>query len=65
MGKTTPSQRVFLGTRYKQMFDKDLTNVIKKECGKRAFGKALQYLAAPSDAAEAEMLHDACKGYVQ
>jgi len=58
----TPEQRCKVPTKYKQKYGKELKDVIRSECGKKAFGQALQYLAVEPDAAECYMLKDACKG---
>jgi len=55
-------QRCKVHLKYKEMFGKELKDVIKSECGKRAFGTALQYLSMAPDMAECQMLRDACKG---
>jgi hypothetical protein len=62
MGGTTPEQRMFVGRRFEQMFNKDLEKLMKSECGNRAFGTALQYLALDPVSAECEMIKDASKG---
>jgi hypothetical protein len=58
----TPDQRMFIGRRFEQMFNKDLEKLMKSECGNRAFGTALQYLALDPVSAECEMIKDATKG---
>jgi len=62
MGQQTMEQRCKVHLKYKEMFGKELKDVIKSECGKRAFGTALQYLSMAPDMAECQMLRDACKG---
>ena len=42
--------------RYKAMYEKNLEDVMKSECGSGDFGLALQYLAVPPHVAEAMML---------
>ena len=44
------------------MFDKELKDVMKSECGSRDFGTALQFLAAPPLEAECMMIKHACAG---
>ena len=48
--------------RYKEMFDKELKDVMKSECGNRDFGTALQFLAVDPVSAECAMIQKACKG---
>jgi len=62
MGQQTPEQRCKVHIAYKKKYGKELKDVMKAECGKKAFGQALQYLALAPDMAECEMLHNACKG---
>lgn len=62
MGTQTPETRCKVHLRYKQLFDKDLPALMKKECGKRAFGTALQFLATDPVSAECMMIKYACKG---
>jgi hypothetical protein len=64
MGSQTPATRCHVAARYKELFDKDLIDVMKSECGNKPFGLALKYLAVPPDVAECHMIHDACKGCV-
>lgn len=62
MGRQTPGDRCKVHLRYKQMFEKDLKEVMESECGNKPFGKALKYLSVAPDMAECGMLSDACKG---
>jgi len=62
MGSQTPEQRCKVHICYKKKYGKELKDVMKSECGKRAFGQALQYLAVAPDMAECHMIKDACKG---
>jgi hypothetical protein len=62
MGSMSPETRCKLAIKYKEMFNKELKDVLKSECGKRDFGTALQFMAQPPDAAEAGMVHKACSG---
>jgi Annexin len=61
LGSTTQEQRYKIPIRYEQMFEKDLHELIKSECGRRPFGKTLQYLAVNPVMAECDMIH-ACTG---
>ena len=62
MGSQSPDDRVKVHLRYKQMFEKDLKEVVESECGHKAFGSALKYLSVAPDMAECDMMRDACKG---
>jgi hypothetical protein len=62
MGSMSAETRCMVAIKYKQMFEKELKDVMKSECGKKDFGTALQFLAQPPDAAEAGMIHRACSG---
>lgn len=62
MGSQTPEQRCKVHICYKKKYGKELKAVVKSECGKKAFGQALQYLAVAPDMAECQMIKDACKG---
>jgi hypothetical protein len=53
--------RVKIALKYKEMFGKKLKDVIDKECN-GDMGTALEFLAAPLDQAEANMLQKAFKG---
>lgn len=64
MGVQTPTMRCYVYNRYKELYDKELIDVIKSECGNKPFGLTLQYLSVPPDIAECHMIHDACDGYV-
>jgi hypothetical protein len=62
MGSMNAETRCMVAIKYKQMFEKELKDVMRSECGKKDFGTALQFLAQPPDAAEAGMVHKACSG---
>jgi hypothetical protein len=62
MGSMSPETRCKVAVKYKEMFNKELKDVMRSECGKKDFGTALQFLALPPDAAEAGMVHKACSG---
>lgn len=62
MGTVTPEQRCYLGMKYKEMFDKDLKDVMRSECGRKDLGSALQLLSLSPDAMDVELLRKACKG---
>jgi Annexin len=64
LGSTTQENRYKIPIRYEQMFEKDLFELIKSECGGKPFGKTLQYLSVNPIVAECEMINQACKGYV-
>lgn len=53
--------RYKISLRYKELYDKYLSQVMKKEFS-GDFGAALQFLALPSDKAEAAMIRKATKG---
>ena len=48
--------------RYKDLFEKELVDVMKSECGKKDFGTALQFLAVNPVEAECMMIDKASKG---
>jgi len=58
----SPEDRCKVALRYKQVHGKELKDLMRKECGNRDFGTALQFLAVPPDEAECDMLMKACKG---
>lgn len=62
MASQSPETRCKVHLRYKQLYDKELTDVIKSECGKRAFGQVLQFLATDPLTAECMMINKACSG---
>ena len=62
MGGMTMEQRCMVPIRYKELFKKNLLDVIKSECGNRDFGTAAQFLAVDPVHAECLMLDKACKG---
>jgi annexin A7/11 len=62
MGSQSPETRCKVHLRYKEMFDKDLADLMRSEAGKRAFGQALQLLAVDPVMAECMMIKMACKG---
>lgn len=47
---------------FQVMFDQELKDVMKSECGSRDFGTALQFLAVPPLEAECMMIKHACGG---
>ena len=57
-------ERCYVAKRYHELYEKQLIDVIKSECGNKPFGLTLQYLSVPPDVAECHMIHDACDGYV-
>lgn len=62
MGTLTGEQRCYVGMKYKEMFDKDLRDLMKSECGKKDFGYGLQLLALPPDAVDVSLIRKAAKG---
>jgi hypothetical protein len=64
LGSVSQENRFKIPVRYEQMFEKNLRDVVKSECGNKPFGKTLQYLAVNPVDAECDMIHEACKGYV-
>ena len=64
LGSQTPTERCYVAKRYSELYEKQLVDVIKSECGRKPFSLALQYLSVPPDVAECHMIHDACDGYV-
>lgn len=62
MGTLTPEQRCYIGMKYKELFDTDLRDLMKSECGKKAFGLGLQMLALPPNEMEVSFLKRAAKG---
>ena len=64
LGSQTPTERCYVAKRYHELYEKQLIDVIKSECGNKPFGLTLQYLSVPPDVAECHMIHDACDGYV-
>ena len=62
MGQQTLAQRCMVHLAYQEKYGEKLYDVIKSECGRKPFGKTLQYLSVPPDWAECYMLHDACQG---
>jgi|AntRauTorckE5430_2_1112549.scaffolds.fasta_scaffold10745_2 annexin A13 len=61
LGSTTPEDRLKITLRYKDIYEKDLKDVIKKEVS-GDFGTAMKYLALPPVEAECQMIKHACKG---
>lgn len=53
--------RFQIAIKYKDLYGKELVDVVKKECGGE-MGLALQYLAAPLNVAESMMIKRACSG---
>lgn len=62
LGSQSPENRCKIALRYKTLFDRELNDVMKKECGSKDFGTALQLLAVDPVQAECEMINKACKG---
>jgi hypothetical protein len=62
LASQSPANRFKIAHRYKEMFGKELKDVMKSECGSRDFGTCLQLLAVPSDEAECDIIELACKG---
>ena len=62
MGSMTPEMRCKVPVKYKEMFGKQLKDVMKSEAGKRDFGTALQLLSSPPDQAECGMIYRAVGG---
>ena len=62
MGSQNAENRTKVSLRYKQLFDRELNDHLKSECGSRDFGTALQLLAVDPVQAECEMVMKACKG---
>ena len=44
LGSTTPEERLKIAVRYKDMYDKDLVDVVKKETG-GDFGEAMKFVS--------------------
>lgn len=61
LGSTTPEDRLKIAIRYKDMFDKDLKSVMKKEVS-GDLGTVMKYLALSPVEAECAMIKAACKG---
>ena len=61
LGSQDATNRFKMALRYKELYDKNLNQVMKKEFS-GDFGMALQFLALPSDKAEAAMIRKATKG---
>lgn len=63
IGRCSPELRCAVPTRYEEMFEKKLQNVIQSECGNKDFGIALQFLSVDPVEAECDMIDRACKGF--
>uniref|UniRef100_A0A7S3VEQ1 Annexin n=1 Tax=Chaetoceros debilis TaxID=122233 RepID=A0A7S3VEQ1_9STRA len=61
LGSTTPEDRLKIAIRYKDIYDKELKDVLKKETS-GDFGQAMKYLSLDPVRAECAMIKDACKG---
>jgi len=61
LGDTTPEDRLKIAIRYKDTYDKNLRDVVKKEVG-GDLGNALKYLSLNPVEAECAMIKAACKG---
>ena len=62
LGSQSPENRCKVPLRYKELFGKELKDVMKTECGSKDFGLALQFLAQNPVASECDMIMCACKG---
>jgi Annexin len=62
MGSLSPATRCKVSLRYKELFGKELKDVMETECGSKDFGTALQFLAQNPVEAECDMIMKACKG---
>lgn len=56
-----PTERTHIYLRYKELYSKDLKDLMKSEFS-GDFGNALQLLSLPPHMAECTMIHKACKG---
>lgn len=56
MGSTSASSRCHLPIHYKKLYKKNLDEVMKSECGSRAFGTALCWLAVSPVVADCNIL---------
>lgn len=61
LGSTSPEDRLKIALRYKDLYQKDLKSVMKKEVS-GDFGTAMKYLSLSPVEAECSMIKDACKG---
>jgi hypothetical protein len=62
MGSLTLEQRCYISLKYKEMYDKDLRDVLKSECGKRNFGKTLEMMSLAPHIMEVSYIKQAGKG---
>lgn len=62
LGNTTGEERKKIAIRYKDIYDKELSKVMKDECGKGDFGTAMQFLANGPVEAECMMIKKAVDG---
>jgi hypothetical protein len=62
IANTTGEERKLISLRYEEIYEKDLRQLMKKECGNNSFGAALQYLALGPVEAECRMLKKAVDG---
>ena len=62
LGGCDPETRCKVPLRYQELFGKKPWEVVTKECGKRDFGTALQFLAVDPVTAECNMIEKACGG---
>lgn len=62
LGMTSGEERFHISLKFKDMYDKELKDLMKAECGKGDFGLALQYLALSPVASECAMIKKACSG---
>jgi hypothetical protein len=61
LGSTIPEDRLKISLRYKDIYEKNLKDVMKKELS-GDFGTAMKYLSLSPVEAECAMIKDACKG---
>jgi hypothetical protein len=62
LGTQTPETRCKVHLRYKELYGKELVDVMRSECGKRPFGLALQFLGTDPLSAKCLMINAACRG---
>jgi hypothetical protein len=53
-----------ISVRYKELYKKDLIDLMKKEFGAGDFGLCMQFLALPADSSEAAMIKKATAGMI-
>jgi hypothetical protein len=62
LGGCNAETRCKVPGRYFQLYNQDLRQLMKSECGNRDFGTALQFLAVDPVHAECLMIEHACQG---